>query len=133
MSVILRLLVELGGIFLIAITLRSVAASEITERQSLFWIFTGLSIFVFGLFPILPVLLADLFDVVYAPSIVFAISLLFVLYGIFYCFRGIAALHKRQQEIAMQIALLNQENAALLRALNQREQADGQTEKKVSA
>jgi hypothetical protein len=66
-----------------------------------------------SLFPSIAYVLADVFGVDYVPSIFFAIAIILAMYGIFYCFKAITTLQNRMQELAMQVAILNQENAAL--------------------
>lgn len=117
MSVFLRITVSIAGALLIVVALKSIIANGISERQSLFWISSGFIIIMFGIFPALSSHLASLFSVEYPPSIVFAIALLLAMYGIFSCFRDISLLRKRQQELAMQVSLLNQENTLLLKTL----------------
>jgi len=58
-------------------------ARKMTEKQSLFWIIGGMIIFTFGLIPKLVYFVSDIFSVEYPPSIIFAISIIFVLFGIF--------------------------------------------------
>lgn len=113
MSVSLRLLVCAAGIVFIYISRKANIARKMTEKQSLFWIIGGIIIFTFGLFPKLVVFTSELFDVDYPPSIIFAISIILVFYGIFSCYKTNAELTARVQELAMQISLLNDENKQL--------------------
>lgn len=131
MSFLLSLFVSIAGGFLIAIAFKSIIEREISERQSLFWIISGCVIVFFGIFPSLSGRLADFFGVVYAPSIIFAIALLMAMYGIFQCFRDIASLKKRQQELAMQVSLLNQENAVLLKELMAKREPAGKHDERL--
>jgi len=115
MSVQLKITVIAAGLLLMGMTLRSIIKREITEKQSLFWLVTGMGLILLGAFPSIVQFVADLFGVHYGPSIVFAISITFILYGVFNCYKAIADLQKRVQELAMQVSLLNQENSALLK------------------
>lgn len=119
MSVLLRLGVIAAGLFLIFTTLKSLVKRDLAENQSLFWLFFGGVMILFGLFPWLSWTAARIFGVDYAPSIIFALALLVLLNGVFRCFRDIAALRKRTSELAMQVSLLNQENNNLLKALGE--------------
>lgn len=116
MSVLLRIAICMAGILLIVMAVRSVVMREITEKQSLFWIFCGIVMFLFGLIPGIVVLIAAIFGVDYSPSIIYTIAIVLAMYGIFNCFQSIAGLHKRVQELAMHVSLLNQENSMLLNA-----------------
>ncbi|MBP7174675.1 MAG: DUF2304 domain-containing protein [Thermoclostridium sp.] len=113
MSIGLRILVCLAGITLIYIARKANIVRKMTEKQSLFWIIGGMIIILFGLIPRLVFLLSDLFSVEYPPSIIFAISIMLVFYGIFNCYRTNAELAARVQELAMQVSLLNDENVQL--------------------
>ena len=66
-----------------------------------------------SLFPSIAYLIADVFGVDYVPSIFFAIAIILAMYGIFYCFKAITSLQNRVHELAMQVSILNQENAKL--------------------
>ncbi len=113
MSDSLRILVCIAGIVLIFMARKANIARKLTERQSLFWIIGGVIIIMFGLVPHLVYFIADLFGVEYPPSIIFAISIMLVTYGIFNCYKTNAELSARVQELAMQISLLNDENVHL--------------------
>lgn len=116
MSIALRGVIFAAGLFLVLITLRSLIYRGFSEWQSLFWIFSGLVLMFIGLFPSFTYWIAKLFGVDYVPSIFFAIAIILTLYGIYYCFKAITKLQSRVQELAMQVALLNQENELLQNA-----------------
>ena len=113
MSISLRLLVCLAGIIFIYMARKANIARKMTEKQSLFWIIGGMIIFIFGLIPKLVYFVSDIFSVEYPPSIIFAISIILVFFGIFNCYKTNAELTVRVQELAMQISLLNDENQHL--------------------
>jgi len=113
MSVSLRLFVCIAGILLIYIARKANIARKLTEKQSLFWIIGGIIMIIFGLFPKLVKFVSDVFSVEYPPSIIFAISIILVFFGIFNCYITNAELTARVQELAMQISLLNDENRQL--------------------
>ncbi len=113
MSILLRGMIFASGLLLILATLRSLIRRGFSEWQSLFWIFSGAVLMLISLFPSIAYLLADVFGVDYVPSIFFAIAIILAMYGIFYCFKAITTLQNRMQELAMQVAILNQENDAL--------------------
>lgn len=113
MSIMLRGLIFASGLFMILATLRSLIRRGFSEWQSLFWLFSGLVLMLISLFPSIAYVLADVFGVDYVPSIFFAIAIILAMYGIFYCFKAITTLQNRMQELAMQVAILTQENASL--------------------
>ncbi|CRZ34130.1 hypothetical protein DFR55_13111 [Herbinix hemicellulosilytica] len=122
MSISLRLLVCLAGIIFIYMARKANIARKMTEKQSLFWIIGGMIIFTFGLIPKLVYFVSDIFSVEYPPSIIFAISIILVFFGIFNCYKTNAELTVRVQELAMQISLLNDENQQLKGILNDMKQ-----------
>ena len=113
MSITLRIMVCRSGIILIAIARRANIARKLTEKQSLFWIIGGGIIIIFGLVPKLVFMVSNFFSVEYPPSIIFAISIILLSYGIFNCYQTNAELTARVQELAMQISILNDDNARL--------------------
>lgn len=78
--------------------------------------------FIFGLIPELVYFVSDIFSVEYPPSIIFAISIILVFFGIFNCYKTNAELTVRVQELAMQISLLNDENMQLKETLDKMKQ-----------
>ena len=58
-------------------------------------------------------MVSNFFSVEYPPSIIFAISIILLSYGIFNCYQTNAELTARVQELAMQISILNDDNARL--------------------
>lgn len=113
MSITLRVMVCISGIILIFIARKANISRKLTERQSLFWIIGGGIIILFGLIPKLVFIVSDFFSVDYSPSIIFALSIILLFYGIFNCYKTNAELTARVQELAMQISLLNDDNARL--------------------
>jgi len=124
MSVSLRFLVCLAGVIFIYIARKANIARKLTEKQSLFWIIGGMIIFTFGMFPKLVYFVSDIFSVEYPPSIIFAISIILIFFGIFNCYKTNAELTVRVQELAMQISLLNDENSRLKDMIDKLKQSD---------
>lgn len=125
MSILLRVLVCLGGIFLLYFVRRSNIRRKITERQSLFWMMMSIIIVIFGLIPKTVYIIADIFSVDYPPSIIFAIFIMLLTYGVFHCYRINADLSDKIQELAIQVSLLNEENDLLKERIK-----DGKTQEK---
>ncbi|MFA5528089.1 MAG: DUF2304 domain-containing protein [Peptostreptococcales bacterium] len=113
MSILLRILVCIGGFILLIFVREANIKRKITERQSLFWIGMSLVIIGFGLFPNSVYFIADVFSVNYAPSIIFAIFIMMMTYGIFHTYKVGADLNDKIQELAIQVSLLNEENMKL--------------------
>jgi hypothetical protein len=123
LSLILRSAICAAGMIMFFLTMKSLVRAAISERQSIVWIFFSAVVIAVGLFPGLTASIARVFEVDYIPSIVFMIAILLLLYGVFYCFKSIAELQRRVQELAMQVSLLNQENSMLLKEPKDREAA----------
>lgn len=109
MSILLRIFVCFSGIIQVYIALKAIVYRRMTEKLGLYWIFGGIIIFIFGLFPWLVFFVADKFSVDYPPSIIFAIAIIILFYGLFKSYQVNAELTAKVQEMAMQISLLNQE------------------------
>lgn len=131
MSITLRIMVCIAGFILIIIARKANIARKMTEKQSLFWIIGGVIIVIFGLIPQLVFIISNFFSVDYPPSIMFAISIMLLFYGIFNCYNTNAELIAKVQELAMQISLLNDENIRLKNSLKKENQvaADENLEK----
>ncbi len=131
MSITLRIMVCIAGFILIIIARKANIARKMTEKQSLFWIIGGVIIVIFGLIPQLVFIISNFFSVDYPPSIMFAISIMLLFYGIFNCYNTNAELMAKVQELAMQISLLNDENIRLKNSLKKENQvaADENLEK----
>lgn len=113
MSISLRMLICIGGAILLYNIREANIKRKITEEQSLYWLVIGVVIIVIGLFPSIVEFIADLFSVGYPPAIVFAIFIMLMTYGVLYCYKTGADLNNKIQELAMQVALLNEENSRL--------------------
>lgn len=119
MSTLLRVLVGITGIALIVMARKASVTRKFTERQSIFWIFGGLIIILFGIFPNIIYVISSIFGVDYAPSIIYAIAIVLSAYGIFTCYKANAELSSRVQELAMQISLLNEESKLMEKRLEE--------------
>jgi hypothetical protein len=115
MSILLRCFVCLSGIVLLHAVFRKLVNRKLTERQCLFWIMLSFAMILVGIFQKIPIVVADMFGVEYAPSIVFALALLLAINGIYKCFCANAELEQRVNELAVQISLLNQEKEESLK------------------
>ena len=110
MTLMLRVFVVLFGLLFIVVSSRDMVNRQMSENQGLFWIVSGAIMILFGLFPGLTFLLAGMFGVEYAPSMIFMVTLMILIVGLFYCFRKLSNLHRKVQELAIQVSLLNHEN-----------------------
>lgn len=107
MSITLRLAICIASATLAFVTLRDMVHRRLMEKQCLFWFFISFVLLLAGIVPSLPVLLARVFQVDYAPSIVFAVALVGALFGIYRCYRTNAELTRKVNELSIQISILN--------------------------
>lgn len=107
MSVILRVFICLVSVALFVTVLRDLIRRKLTERQSLFWFTIGFILLIAGIFPGLSAIVANVFNVVNPPNIIFAIALIAALFGIYSCNRTNADLMRRVNELSIQISILN--------------------------
>lgn len=105
MTLTLQLFGILAGIALIIFALRSIVKRIITERQSLFWLFLGVIVIVFCLFPTLCSVIADFFGVDYAPSIIFMVAIILAGFGLFYCFQKLAKLSGQVRDLGINLTV----------------------------
>lgn len=107
MSWILRVFICLASLCLFYITIRDLVRRKLTEKSSLFWFFMAAVMLLIGIFPDLVFLVSNVFNVDYAPSIIFAIAIVAALFGIYTCYRTNADLTRRVNELSIQISILN--------------------------
>ncbi len=104
----LRFIGVMFGLALIIIAIRAIVKRVITERQSLFWIFSGLIIAVGCAFPWITWGIADYFGVEYAPTIIFMVAIGLLVFGLFYCFQKLAKLSRQVRDLAISASLYKQ-------------------------
>lgn len=104
----LRFIGVICGLALIGIAIHSIVKRVITERQSLFWIFSGLIIAVCCALPWITWGIADYFGVEYAPTIIFMVAIGLLIYGLFYCFQKLAKLSRQVRDLAISASLYKQ-------------------------
>lgn len=121
MSITLRIFVIIAGAALILLVLRDTVHWKMTEKQSLFWLFSGVILILTGIFPSLAVIPAAFFGVDYAPSIIFAIAILLLMYGVYRCYVTNAALMRQVTELTEYVSLLQHELDVLQQAPEMRE------------
>lgn len=104
----LRFIGVIFGLALVGIALHSIIKRVITERQSLFWIFSGLIIALCCALPWITWGIADYFGVEYAPTIIFMVAIGILVYGLFYCFQKLAKLSRQVRDLAISASLYKQ-------------------------
>jgi len=114
-SDILRFGIVILGIFLIIFDLKAYIQKNLTEKFTWMWLFFGLLLILSGILPVF----SDGSTVLnnYASIIVAVIGIVIVWF-VFVVTKEIARLRRRNQELAMHVSLLNQENERILARLS---------------
>lgn len=128
MTLSMKLCAFVFGVLLLIVAIRGIVQRVITARQSLFWIFTGIIVVIFSLFPGLIFSVANFFGAEYAPSVFLFIGVLILFCGVFYCFERIAGLRQQVRDLAINLSLMNEENLKFRKMLGLEENKDGKTE-----
>lgn len=97
------------AVFFVYFILRKTMQQKILERDSIRWFFLSIVIIIFGFFPDLLMKLAQLVGVEYAPSLLFLLSILVLLYFIFRQSIQISELNNKVRELAQRNAIIEQE------------------------
>lgn len=112
----LRIIMVLTGVFLFVLTLASLARRKMTESFSLTW----------GLISIILILSGILLRPYGISRFISVTGLLLilivgfsVLFGAFYITSKVSELSRKNQELAMQVTLLNQENRMIMEKLEE--------------
>ena len=101
------------GVAFICYVLAKVTKNQFGEGKSIFWVLGGVVMLVLSLFPVLFVRMAQLLGVVYPPSLLFLLSIVFVVFVTFRQEEEISLLDERVKELAQRNALFETELRAL--------------------
>lgn len=113
---ILRLIIALTGVVIFAITLSSLARRKITESFCLTWGLMAIIMILGGLF-LRPYGIADLISP--AGLVMIVIIGFCVIFGAFYITGKVSELTRKNQELAIQVSLINQENRMMMEQLEE--------------
>lgn len=100
---LIAIAVSLGWLGLI---LELVRRGRLREDHALLWLLTGLALLAFSLFEGALRFMADLIGVVYAPSILFGIGMMFAVVILLFQGITISRLQTQNKELAQDVALL---------------------------
>ena len=113
---ILRVIIALTGVGVFAITLSSLARRKMTESFCLTWGLMAIIMILGGLF-LRPYGIADLIS---PAGLVMIIIIGFcVIFGAFYITGKVSELTRKNQELAIQVSLINQENRMMMEQLEE--------------
>ena len=112
----LRVFVVVAGILLLLMDFVSYANRKMTESMGLGWVFFAFIMILSSVLPIWPI-----HNTVEESSCFVPASILgfFVILGMFFLSQAVSQLIRKNQELAMQVSLLNQENERILRELGE--------------
>lgn len=97
------------GILFIIYVLKKVKRNQFAEEKSIFWIAGGICMLCLAVFPVIFIKLSLLLGIAYPPSLLFLLSIIFVVFVSFRQDQEISLLSERVKELAQRNALL--ENA----------------------
>ena len=113
---ILRIVVILAGVFLLMITVSSLARRKMTESFCLTWGLVAIVMILAGIL-LQPYGISELISVTGLGLIL--IVCFCVVFGAFYITEKVSELTRKNQELSIQITLLNQENRMIMEQLEQ--------------
>ena len=112
----LRVFVVVGGILLLLMDFVSYANRKMTESMGLGWVFFAFIMILSGALPIWPIDGTAEESSCFVPASILGF---FVILGMFFLSQAVSQLIRKNQELAMQVSLLNQENERILRELGE--------------
>jgi|AGTN01.3.fsa_nt_gi Uncharacterized conserved protein len=99
--------VSLALLFSIMIITKTIKR-KLFEKESLIWLLLMVVVIIFGISPNLIITLANWVGIDYPPSLLFLLSILFLLILVFRLTTQITALNSRIKELGQQIAIINE-------------------------
>ena len=96
------------GILFVVYVFKKVKKNEFSEERSIFWIAGGITMLCLSLFPVIFIKLSILLGIAYPPSLLFLLSIVFVVFVSFRQDQEISLLSERVNELAQRNALLEQ-------------------------
>lgn len=96
------------GVLFVVYVFRKVKRNEFSEERSIFWIVGGVIMLCLSLFPVIFIKLSSFLGIFYPPSLLFLLSIVFVVFVTFRQDQEISQLSERVNELAQRNALLEQ-------------------------
>lgn len=113
---ILQIIVIITGVFLLGVTINSLAMRKMTESFALAWGLISLILVLAGIL-LRP---SDLGRYISSLGMVLVVMIGFcVIYVAYFMSAKVSELSRKNQELAIQVSLLNQENERILKRLEQ--------------
>lgn len=97
------------SVFLVGFILELVRRRQLKEEYSILWLLVGVLLFIIVVWKSLQDLIAKLVGIVYPPSALFLLGLLFIVVLLLHFSTVISQLSEQNKELAQKIALLENE------------------------
>ena len=94
------------GILAMFLVLSDVKKKKFFEQESFFWVLGALVVLILALFPGLIILLANLIGVEYAPSLLFLIAIIFILYLLFRQSKQVSLLKEQVKDLGQKLVVM---------------------------
>lgn len=104
-----RIIFAFFGITAIIFILSKVRKNRFSEGRSIFWVFGGFVMLFLSIFPKTIDKVAKFFGVYYSPSLLFLITLMFVIYSVFKLEEEILQAKEKLKDLAQKYAILENE------------------------
>ena len=121
MNILVNIGTVLVGLFLIAIVIKLNVEKRMSESQSVLWLVIGAVAIILGIFPDLIPMIANALGIWYAPSILLLVVSIGLILIAFFNSIVVSKNTSEIHELAIQIALLKEENKELKRKLEEKE------------
>ena len=113
-TVILRIGIIILGVFLLSVTFSNYVRGKLREKATFLWGILAIAMILSGAVPVLSGWSKRFNDVIYIAPFVIIIVFVCIM---FYITKEISVLRRKNQELAMHVSLLNQENERILKEL----------------
>lgn len=107
------------AIILSSLIIVNTVKKKMFEKESLLWLFSMIIVLILGIFPNIIIIVAGWMGIDYAPSLLFLLSILWLIYLDFRLTTRSTALDVRVKELAQRNALLQERISVLEKALEQ--------------
>ena len=111
-TVILRIGIIILGVFLLSVTFSNYVRGKLREKATFLWGILAIAMILSGAVPVLSGWSKRFNDVIYIAPFVIIIVFVCIM---FYITKEISVLRRKNQELAMHVSLLNQENERILK------------------
>lgn len=94
------------GILAMILVLSDVKKKKFFEQESFFWVMGAVVVLILALFPGIIILLSNLVGIDYAPSLLFLLAILFILYLLFRQSKQVSLLKEQVKDLGQKLVVL---------------------------